>query len=117
MEFVAIDLETANADMSSICQIGVVTYQGGEIVSEWTSLVDPDNFFDDVHTSIHDITESHVNGTPKFPELYPQFKTMFEDTICLSHTHFDRVPVRSDRFILTYYFKHPSEYECDETSE
>lgn len=91
MEFTAIDLETANADMSSICQIGVVTYKDSEIVSEWSSFVDPEEFFDDIHISIHGITESHVAGSPKFSELYPQLKSMLEDTICVSHTHFDRV--------------------------
>ena len=29
MEFVALDFETANADMSSICQIGLACYKNG----------------------------------------------------------------------------------------
>lgn len=29
MDFVAIDAETANADMASICQIGVAKYNNG----------------------------------------------------------------------------------------
>ena len=30
MNFVAIDVETANADMASICQIGLTKYVNGE---------------------------------------------------------------------------------------
>ena len=29
--FVAIDFETANADLASICQIGAVTFEGGVV--------------------------------------------------------------------------------------
>src|SRR4030067_1163117 len=35
MEFVAIDVETANADMSSICQVGLALYRKGQLVEEW----------------------------------------------------------------------------------
>lgn len=31
MEFVAIDVETANADMASICQIGLAKYKDGNL--------------------------------------------------------------------------------------
>jgi DNA polymerase-3 subunit epsilon len=34
MDFVAIDVETANADMASICQIGVAGFEAGQVVSE-----------------------------------------------------------------------------------
>lgn len=34
MEFVAIDVETANADMASICQIGIAKYSKGKIFGE-----------------------------------------------------------------------------------
>jgi len=35
MEFVAIDVETANSDMSSICQLGMAHFAGGGIIEEW----------------------------------------------------------------------------------
>ena len=39
--FVAVDVETANSDRGSICQIGVVSVEQGQIVDEWQTLVDP----------------------------------------------------------------------------
>lgn len=39
MEFVAIDVETANADMASICQIGLAKYKDGVLEKEWSSLI------------------------------------------------------------------------------
>jgi hypothetical protein len=41
MEFVAIDVETANADMASICQIGIAQFKGGTLAQEWKTYVDP----------------------------------------------------------------------------
>ena len=39
MEFVALDFETANADMSSICQIGLVHFKDGSLQEEWKTYV------------------------------------------------------------------------------
>ena len=38
MRFSAIDVETANPKMTSICQIGVATFDGGDLVSDWQTL-------------------------------------------------------------------------------
>lgn len=53
MEFIAIDVETANADMASICQIGIAKYKDGELVDEWSSLIDPEDYFDFINIDIH----------------------------------------------------------------
>jgi len=46
MDFVALDVETANADLSSICQIGIATFRDGKLADSYVSLVDPDDYFD-----------------------------------------------------------------------
>ena len=91
--FVAIDVETANADMASICQIGVAKYNNGVLVEEWSSLVDPEDYFDFINIDIHGITEEDVEGKPTFPEIFNQLSSLLGDTICVSHTHFDRVSI------------------------
>jgi len=45
-KFVAIDFETANADLASICQVGVVTFEEGRVVESWGSLINPLDYFD-----------------------------------------------------------------------
>ena len=57
--FVAIDVETANADISSICQIGLVRVQDGIVRNGWTTLVDPECDFHPGNIAIHGITPSH----------------------------------------------------------
>ena len=46
MRFIAVDLETANPRMSSICQIGVVTFDDGKEVDAESILVNPHDYFD-----------------------------------------------------------------------
>ena len=65
MNFVALDFETANADLSSICQVGLVTFRDGEPADTYSMLVDPDDYFDGINVSIHGIDTERVRGAPR----------------------------------------------------
>lgn len=93
MNFVAIDVETANPNMGSICQIGIARFAGGQLVDEWVSLVDPEEYFDDVNTSIHGIDQSIVRGKPTLPALAQKLHEYLDGTITVCHTHFDRIAI------------------------
>lgn len=93
MNFVAIDVETANPSMGSICQIGIARFAGGQLVDEWVSLVDPEEYFDDVNTSIHGIDQSIVRGKPTLPVLAQKLHEYLDGTITVCHTHFDRIAI------------------------
>ena len=93
MNFVAIDVETANADMASICQIGVAKYENGVLVHEWKTYVDPEDYFDGVNISIHGIDESTVAGAPTFPELVDTLRSYLEKSVVVHHMPFDRVAI------------------------
>lgn len=93
MDFVAIDVETANANMASICQIGLAAYSSGSLVDEWKTYVDPLDFFDPMNVSIHGITEETVAGAPTLPEIAEPLLSRLNGCVVLCHTHFDRVSV------------------------
>ncbi len=93
MNFVAIDVETANADMASICQIGIAKYENGDLVREWKTYVDPEDYFDGINVSIHGINESMVDGAPTFAELTDTLRRYLEESVAVCHTHFDRVAI------------------------
>lgn len=93
MRFVAIDVETANARMRSICQIGVVIFENGREVASDVVLVDPQEEFDGMNVSIHGIDETHVIGAQTFPELVPWLSGLVQDQVLACHTHFDRVAI------------------------
>ncbi len=94
MEFIAIDVETANADMASICQIGLAKYKNGVLEQEWSSLINPEDHFDSINISIHGIAEKDVKDAPTFDEIVSKLSEFMSDSVCVSHTHFDRVSVR-----------------------
>ncbi|ASG01719.1 exonuclease domain-containing protein [Vibrio anguillarum] len=93
MKFTAIDVETSNADMASICQIGIAQFENGKLVNEWSSLVNPEDYFDPINESIHGISEEDVANSPTFPEVLEKVHTLFSDSVIVSHTHFDRVSI------------------------
>jgi DNA polymerase-3 subunit epsilon len=93
MEFVAIDVETANADMASICQIGLAKFKDGKLTEEWSSLVDPEDYFHFINIDIHGITEKDVVNAPKFSEVVGDLSDFLSGSICVSHTRFDRLSV------------------------
>jgi DNA polymerase-3 subunit epsilon len=91
VQFVAIDVETANADIGSICQIGLARFVDGQLTEDWSTLVDPEDYFDDVNISIHGIEARMVRGQPKLPEISERLRNMLENTVSVCHTHFDRI--------------------------
>lgn len=93
MDFVAIDVEAANAKMSSICQIGMARYSSGVLVQEWKSYVDPQDHFDGINVSIHGINETKVAGAPTFKAVSSILKDYLENKIAVSHMPFDRVAI------------------------
>lgn len=93
MNFIALDVETANADMASICQIGIAKYIDGKLVEEWSSLIDPEDYFDFINIDIHGITEVDVAGYPTFPEITDKLAGFMNDEVSVCHTHFDRVSI------------------------
>lgn len=93
MNFVAIDVETANPDMGSICQIGIAVFAGGRLIDEWSALVDPEDYFDNVNVSIHGIGPQMVEGKPTLPDVADKLRGLMANTVTVCHTHFDRIAI------------------------
>lgn len=91
MRFIAVDLETANPRMSSICQIGIVTFENGQEVDAEVRLVNPQDYFDPYNVAIHGITHDHVKGAPAFSEVHQWLCERTSGQVVACHTHFDRV--------------------------
>ncbi len=94
IDFLALDVETANADLSSICQIGVVTFGGGEVVNRWGTLINPQDYFDGMNVSIHGITADAVASAPTYVAIDPVLREMFSGKIVVTHTAFDQASLR-----------------------
>lgn len=93
MNFAVIDVETANPDFSSICQVGVAEFRDGALHSLWESLVNPEDYFDEFNVSIHGIEEHMVRTAPKWPAIHEQLTPWLKNSVMVSHTAFDRAAV------------------------
>lgn len=90
MNFVVIDVETANPDFASICQVGVAAFRDGTLHSTWESLVDPEDYFDEINVAIHGIDERAVRGAPKWQAVHELLAPWMQGHVVASHTPFDR---------------------------
>jgi|ERR1035441_5585624 DNA polymerase-3 subunit epsilon len=90
MDFVAIDVETANQNPSSICQIGVASFSKGRLVDAWGTLVNPEDSFLPFNVQLHGIRPCDVVLSPTWIDLQSELRNRLERYILASHTYFDR---------------------------
>lgn len=90
MNFVVIDVETANPDFSSICQVGIAEFRDGKLCELWESLVNPEDYFDEMNIAVHGIEEHMVRQAPKWSAVHAQLAPWLQNRIVASHTAFDR---------------------------
>lgn len=90
VDFIVIDVETANPDLASICQVGVAVFANGRFHESWSSLVNPDDYFDSYNVSVHGIDERMVASAPRWIEVHDRLRATFSNQILASHTPFDR---------------------------
>lgn len=88
--FWALDVETANADYSSICQVGLVQHRAGKQIASWSSLINPQAYFDAHNIGIHGIGPRDVAEAPTFPEAFGEILDRLSGAIVVHHGHFDR---------------------------
>jgi len=94
MDFVVIDVETANPDLASICQVGIAVFSNGQFSESWSTLVNPNDYFDSYNVSVHGINEEMVASAPHWLEVHDRLRANFSNQILASHTPFDRTAIR-----------------------
>ena len=93
--FVALDVETANRNGGSICQIGIVTFEHGRIVDEWQTLVNPRARFDAGNIRVHGIRPQDVDDAPTFRQIAGEIHERTTGQIVVAHNaNFDRSCLR-----------------------
>lgn len=83
--YVALDVETANSFRGSICSIGLVKFQDGEVIDSFYSLINPEEEFDEFNIFIHGIMPDDVIGSPTFPEIRQKIVDFIGTDIVVAH--------------------------------
>lgn len=89
-DFVVIDVETACARVSSICQVGIVGFRDGREVFAWETMLDPCDEFYAGNTRIHGIAAHHVAGQPTFAHVHATIDRYLAGQITVAHSLFDK---------------------------
>lgn len=89
--FIALDVETANENPSSICQIGLAWFEDNRYIKKWASYVNPQAHFDEFNINIHGITPEIVKDAPKIKDIFSILYPQIENQIIVHHTPFDRL--------------------------
>ena len=71
--FAAIDFETANRHMASVCSVGIVIVREGEVAEKIYHLIRPrPNYYSRFNTAIHGMTGLDTDAALPFPEVWQQ---------------------------------------------
>jgi len=90
MNYIVIDTETANAQTSSCCQLGIVTVRDGVVVDKASYLIDPELPFDAFNAKLHGIDEEKVDGAQNFPAVWEKVREKFDGAIVTHYGSFDK---------------------------
>lgn len=93
MNYLAIDVETANSDYSSLCQIGIAEFKNGQVIDSWSTLINPEEYFDFFNIEIHGIDEETVKDAPTFKEIYDELNSWLSNRVAVHHMPFDRIAI------------------------
>ena len=90
-DFAAIDFETANEQLSSVCSVGVVIVRNGKMVDSFYSLIHPEpNYYRYWNTQTHGLTAQDTDSAPVFPHVWKLVTSLIEGLPLVAHnSHFD----------------------------
>ena len=94
-----VDLETTGgtADSHRIIEVGIVLLDGGVVVEQWSSLVDPGRRIPPSIESFTGITNEMVTGAPTFADLRAEVRRRLDGRLFVAHNaRFDYGFVRNE---------------------
>jgi DNA polymerase-3 subunit epsilon len=85
-DFAAIDFETANSQLSSVCSVGIVVVRCGQITDSIYRLIRPrPNFYSRFNTAIHGLSCYDTDGEADFPVVWEQIVPCIEGLPLVAH--------------------------------
>jgi len=84
--FAAIDFETANNELTSICSLGIVIVHDGKTVEKIYKLVKPEpNYYYYMNTKCHGLSATDTNTAPLFPYVWSEIEAKLEGLPLIAH--------------------------------
>lgn len=87
--FIAIDVETADQSIGSICQIGLCCVDDAGGTHTYSTLVDPEGPFAPFNTELHGICARKTRGAPNFATAFAAMRPLLAAHKLVQHSTFD----------------------------
>ena len=86
-EIISLDLEATGLDpmTEAIIEVGAVRMKDGEIIAEYSTMVDPDRPIPATITHITNIRQEDVAGAPKISQVLPEIEAFVGDAPVVAH--------------------------------
>ena len=85
MRYIAFDVETPNHYNDRMSAIGITVIEDGEIIGSYSTLINPETYFDDFNTQLTGIDEEMVADAPTFPEVWGRIRHLFSSGTLVAH--------------------------------
>lgn len=89
-DFITLDVETANHQYHSICQIGLAFVEKNRVTKTWGVYINPETTVFS-NTEIHGITFETVKKAMTFPQVIKYIEPHIKGSLLVHHTAFDRI--------------------------
>lgn len=98
--FVALDVETANGNRGSICQLGLAMVAHDDSIQTASFMIDPEAEFATFNTRLHGIGPETVVGQPRFIEVIDPLRDFLGRHPLVQHSRFDQTAISAacDRY-------------------
>jgi len=112
-DFAAIDFETANEQLTSVCSVGIVVVRDEIITDKFYSLIQPEpNYYTYWNSRIHGITQEDTEKARVFPYVWREIEPLIEGLPLVAHNKgFDENCLKA--VFKTYCMDYPDyEFRC-----
>lgn len=111
--YIAFDVETPNSANDRMSAIGVTVVEGGRIVKEFATLVNPEARFDEFNIQLTKITPAMAAEAPTFGELWPALEPIFSSGLPVAHNaQFDMSVLAKCLRDYGIFWRRQTEYAC-----
>lgn len=83
--FIAFDVETPNENNDRMSAIGLAVVENGKILGTYSTLINPETYFNPWNTALTGITEEMTAKAPCFNEVWEELEPVFSDGILIAH--------------------------------
>jgi len=84
--FAAIDFETANEALSSVCSVGIVVVRNGIISDRFYSLIQPEpNYYSYFNSNIHGLSCTDTDNAEVFSKVWKQIEPLIDNLPLVAH--------------------------------